>query len=91
VEAVGALPVAGGAVVGELELAGVAAVSPLRSSLSGIGPHLSLTRARGREPEQAARGSGPSRGSWAASAVGRPSSELGSGFAFLFIFVTDFS
>jgi hypothetical protein len=59
VEAVGALPVAGDVVVDELELAGVAAFSLLRSSLSGIGPHLSLARARGREPEQAARGSGP--------------------------------
>jgi hypothetical protein len=55
---------------------------PLRSSLSGIGPHLSLARARGREPEQAARGSSPSRGSWAASVVGWPLS----GFRILFYF-----
>jgi hypothetical protein len=46
VEAVGALPVAGDAVVGELELAGVAAFFPFALLSLACGPALSAPRAR---------------------------------------------
>jgi hypothetical protein len=61
-EAVGALSVAGGAVIGELELAGVAAVFSLRSFLSGL-------RARAVSATHARAGvRGRPRAGWAALA-----------------------
>jgi hypothetical protein len=60
----GVLSFAGGAVVGELELAGVAVVFPLRSSLSGLQARtVSATRARTGVRD------GP-RASWAVSVPG---------------------
>jgi hypothetical protein len=66
-EAVGAPFVAGGAVVGELELAGVAAVFPLSLSLSGLRARTVSVARAGGAPRQAARWLGR------ASKPGRPS------------------
>jgi hypothetical protein len=66
-EAVGTPFVAGGAVVGKLELAGVAAVFPLSLSLSGLRARTVSVARAGGAPRQAARWLGR------ASKPGRPS------------------
>jgi hypothetical protein len=81
-EAAGVLPAAGGATVGERELAGAAAVLLLSLSLSGLRAR-AVSAARGQEAERAvrARDCGPR--------LHGPAQFIRDNFVFI-IFITDF-